>query len=235
MTPAVIFSLEHVRFAYAGGRVIFPDLSLALHEGERVGLHGGNGEGKTTLFRLITGLERPQAGRVLLGGRVMEQERDFAAMRRAVGLVLQEADDQLFCPTVLEDVSFGPLNLGLPREAAREKARSVLRGLGLAGFEDRLTHRLSGGEKKLVSLAGVLAMEPAALLLDEPTAALDARAAARLKEVLDALPMARITVSHDMGFLEAVSNALWRLEDGRIHKEPLTKAGQLSRECPVAS
>ncbi len=218
MTPAV-FSLEHVRFAYPGGRVIFSDLSLALGEGERVGLHGGNGEGKTTLFRLITGLERPQAGRVLLGGRVMRDERDYADMRRTVGLVLQEADDQLFCPTVLEDVSFGPLNLGLSPDEARDRAERTLDDLGLSGFGDRLTHRLSGGEKKLVSLAGVLAMKPRALLLDEPTAALDRRAAARLAEVLDALPMARVTVSHDMAFLEAVSDSLWWLEGGVLHAE----------------
>ncbi len=216
MSSEAVFSLEHVHFSYPAGRTIFTDLNLALFEGQRVGLYGGNGAGKTTIFRLITGLEKPLAGELRLYGHPVCSATDYAQLRRTVGLVLQDADDQLFCPTVLEDVSFGPLNLGLSRDEAREQARAVLRDLDLHGFEDRLTHQLSGGEKKMVSLAGVLAMRPRALLLDEPTAALDERAVARLREMLDHLPVARITVSHDMEFLRATSDELWRLADGRI-------------------
>ena len=140
----------------------------------------------------------------------------------AVGFVLQNADDQLFFPTVLEDVAFGPLNLGMSPDAARERAIETLKSLGMSGFEDRLTHRLSGGEKKMVTLAGVLAMNPEALLLDEPTAGLDARSMVRLTELLHDLPTPRITISHDWDFLERVSSEFCTIADGTVSwSEPL--------------
>ena len=213
-----VFSLEHICFTYPGGRTLFQDLSLAVLPGEHLGLYGPNGAGKTTLFRLIMGLEKPQEGEVRLHGRCLKTEKDFAAMRRAVGLVLQQADDQLFCPTVLEDVSFGPLNLGCTQDEAREVSSRVLARLGLAGFEEKLTHRLSGGEKKLVSLAGVLAMEPEVLLLDEPTAGLDEDAVERLASVLASLPQARIIISHDKPFLKRLSDTVLILSQGVLSR-----------------
>lgn len=216
MPQDAVFSLEHISFSYAGSKPLFSDLCLTLAAGQRIGLCGANGAGKTTLFRIIMGLERPQSGRILLHGNPVETEKDFRALRRKVGLVLQNADDQLFCPTVLEDVSFGPLNLGLSQEDADRKARTVLSGLGLAGYEDRLTHQLSGGEKKLVSLAGILAMEPEAMLLDEPTAALDEHAVRRLAGILAGLPHARIVISHDRAFLDQVSDSILTLKDGTL-------------------
>lgn len=214
MPQDAVFSLDHISFSYAGSKPLFTDLSLTLAAGQRLGLYGANGAGKTTLFRIIMGLERPQSGHVLLHGIPLEKEKDFRALRRKVGLVLQNADDQLFCPTVLEDVSFGPLNLGLSQEEADRKARTVLTSLGLSGYEDRLTHQLSGGEKKLVSLAGILAMEPEAMLLDEPTTALDENAVRRLADILEKLPHARIVISHDKAFLEQVSDSILILRDG---------------------
>ena len=157
-----IFALEHVSFTYAGGRQVFRDMDFALYPDRKIGLYGPNGSGKTTFFRLIMGLAAPQEGRILFHGRPLETEKDFRELRCKVGLVLQHAEDQLFCPTVLEDVAFGPLNLGCSQDEARVRAASTLERLGLAGFENRLTHRLSGGEKKLVSLATVLVMEPEA-------------------------------------------------------------------------
>ncbi len=216
MPQDAVFSLDHISFSYAGSKPLFTDLSLTLAAGQRLGLYGANGAGKTTLFRIIMGLERPQSGSILLHGTPLEKEKDFRALRRKVGLVLQNADDQLFCPTVLEDVSFGPLNLGLSQEDSDRKARSVLTSLGLSGYEDRLTHQLSGGEKKLVSLAGILAMEPEAMLLDEPTAALDENAVRRLADILGRLPHARIVISHDKAFLEQVSDSILILKDGSL-------------------
>ena len=158
-----IFSLKGISFGYGQCermRPVLHDVDFSLHPGQRIGLYGPNGSGKTTLFRCITGLARPQSGQVLFHGAPLNDEKDFHELRCKVGFVLQHAEDQLFFPTVLEDVAFGPLNLGLAADEARERAIETLRDLGLAGFEDRLTHRLSGGEKKLVSLASVMAMQP---------------------------------------------------------------------------
>ena len=190
-------------------------MDFALYPDRKIGLYGPNGSGKTTFFRLIMGLAAPQEGRILFHGRPLETEKDFRELRCKVGLVLQHAEDQLFCPTVLEDVAFGPLNLGCTQDEARDRAASTLERLGLAGFENRLTHRLSGGEKKLVSLATVLVMEPEALLLDEPTNGLDPEARQRIIGVLKTLPTARIIISHDWDFLAETSSEYLTVEGQR--------------------
>ena len=207
-----IFALEHISFTYPGGRQVFRDMDFALYPDRKIGLYGPNGSGKTTFFRLIMGLAAPQEGRILFHGRPLETEKDFRELRCKVGLVLQHAEDQLFCPTVLEDVAFGPLNLGCTQDEARDRAASTLERLGLARFENRLTHRLSGGEKKLVSLATVLVMEPEALLLDEPTNGLDPEARQRIIGVLKTLPTARIIISHDWDFLAETSSEYLTVE-----------------------
>lgn len=216
MSDFPVLSLEQIHFAYAGGREIFRGLNFALYAGEQVGLYGPNGSGKTTLFRLIAGLEKPGRGRVLLHGLPVLTEKDWRGLRCKVGLVLQQAEDQLFCPTVLEDVAFGPLNLGLDKESARNAALKVLQDLGLEGFEERLTHKLSGGEKKMVALAGVLAMRPEVLLLDEPAGGLDPESEKRIVRILDNLASARIVISHDRGFLDKISTRLLHIEEGAL-------------------
>ena len=216
MSEPSIVELDHLSFAYAGGREVLRDACLSLRPNERIGLYGPNGSGKTTLFRLIMGLAKPQAGRIVFHGRPVESEKDFRELRCRIGLVLQHAEDQLFCPTVLEDVAFGPLNLGLSQDEARTRAVATLERLGLGGFENRLTHRLSGGEKKLVSLATVLAMEPEALLLDEPTNGLDPEARKRIIGVLKTIPTARIIISHDWDFLAETSSEYLTVVDGRL-------------------
>ena len=216
MADSPLFALERLSFAYPGGRRVFEDMSFALYPDRRIGLYGPNGSGKTTFFRLIMGLAKPQAGRIVFHGRPVESEKDFRELRCRIGLVLQHAEDPLFCPTVLEDVAFGPLNLGLSQDEARTRAVATLERLGLGGFENRLTHRLSGGEKKLVSLATVLAMEPEALLLDEPTNGLDPEARKRIIGVLKTIPTARIIISHDWDFLAETSSEYLTVVDGRL-------------------
>lgn len=219
-SDAAIFSLKGVCFAYGQGnapRTVLRDVDFSLHPGQRVGLYGPNGSGKTTLFRCITGLARPQAGQVLFHGSPLGEEKDFYNLRCKVGFVLQHAEDQLFFPTVLEDVAFGPLNLGLSADDARDCALETLRSLGLAGFENRLTHRLSGGEKKLVSLAAVMAMKPEALLLDEPTNGLDNEARQRIIDILGSLDTARITISHDWDFLAQTSTQYLTIANNRLN------------------
>ena len=215
-----IFSLKGISFGYGrieSMRPVLLDVDFSLHPGQRIGLYGPNGSGKTTLFRCITGLARPQSGQVLFHGTPVKDENDFHDLRCKVGFVLQHAEDQLFFPTVLEDVAFGPLNLGLAPDEARDRAVETLRGLGLAGFEDRLTHRLSGGEKKLVSLAAVMAMQPEALLLDEPTNGLDSDARQRIIDILSNLDTARITISHDWDFLAQTSTQYLTIAHNHLH------------------
>jgi len=220
MSDIPILALRQVRYAYAlAERPVLNGMDFSLAPGERVGLFGPNGCGKTTLLSVMMGLLPVIGGEVLYMGKPARTEADFFELRRGVGFLLQNADDQILFPTVLDDVAFGPLNLGLaPAEAARE-AREALAFVGLEGFENRLTHRLSGGEKKLVTLAGVLAMHPKALLLDEPTASLDPDTRHRLVHILEHLDAAVLTVSHDWDFLNLVSSDFYTIEDGLLVKE----------------
>ncbi len=216
MSDNPILALEHITFGYAGRPALFKDLDFALHSQEHIGLYGPNGCGKTTLLRLIMGLETPQGGRVLFHGAPVNDSRTLYRLRCGIGFVLQNSDDQLFSPTVLEDVAFGPLNLGLSRRAARDRAMETLERTGLAAFADRPAHRLSGGEKKMVSIASVLSMRPEALLLDEPTAFLDDASRETIVGILRQQALARIVVSHDKDFLEQTTSSLVSIRDGRL-------------------
>lgn len=213
-----LFSLRGIGFGYPGGKRIFESLDFDLRPGERVAIVGGNGAGKTTLLHLLVGLRKPAAGRLSAFGRERCREADFREVRARAGLLFQDADDQLFCPTVLEDVAFGPLNLGKSREEARHIALKTLATLGLHGFGERITHKLSGGEKRMVTLAAVLAMQPDALLLDEPTNGLDTAAHDRLVEHLESLPQAMLLVSHDGRLVERLAERVVLLQDGRLHE-----------------
>jgi cobalt/nickel transport system ATP-binding protein len=210
-----LLALEGVVVAREGRRVL-DGASLTLGPGERLALVGANGAGKTTLLRTLVGLERPEAGRVLAFGVAVRDEAGFRVARARIGFLFQDPDDQIFCPTVLEDVAFGPLNLGLPEPAAFARARATLGRLGLGALADRVTHRLSGGEKRLVALAGVLAAEPDALLLDEPTNALDDAARAALIDRLAGLDAAMLIASHDRPLLERLATRAVALADGRV-------------------
>ncbi|MFZ5452868.1 MAG: energy-coupling factor ABC transporter ATP-binding protein [Thermodesulfobacteriota bacterium] len=197
-----LIELQNITFKYPGAEApVFQDFSFQFLPGQQMGLIGPNGCGKTTLLHLIMGLLKPQAGKIFIFGEEVSKEKDFVNIRQKVGLLFQNPDDQLFCPTVLEDVAFGPLNQGkTPAEAIRI-ARETMERLGLHGFEDRVTYKLSGGEKKLVSLATVLAMQPQLLLLDEPTTGLDTETKHRLMHLLQHLNLSYMIVSHEDDFL----------------------------------
>ena len=199
------------------GRDVLKNLDLGLKSGQRLGLAGHTGSGKTTLLKTIMGLMKPKSGAVRIAGRECREERDFAQARKTLGYLFQNPDDQLFCPTVIEDVAFGPLNLGVSPPEARVIALECLALVGLSGFEERLTHCLSGGEKRLASLAGVLAMRPKALLLDEPTTGLDPESKARVAQVLCNLDLAMLVVSHEWDFLTQVTNTYYELSHGHLH------------------
>ncbi len=211
-----LIELDEISFRYPGQERVLQRLSFSLYEGERIGLVGSNGSGKSTLLHLIMGLVFPDAGTLRLFGKTRSQEEDFRHLRPRMGFVFQNADDQLFSPTVLEDVAFGPLNMGKKPAEALALSRDMLKKLGLEGFEHRLTHKLSGGEKKLVSLATVLVMEPELLLLDEPTTGLDEQTVARMVALLNDLDIGYLVVSHETDFLRAVTKKIYTMDQGRI-------------------
>ncbi|MGD8393260.1 MAG: ABC transporter ATP-binding protein, partial [Desulfobacterales bacterium] len=212
----VLINLEGISFKYPDGPMVLNELDFKLNRANRIGLIAPNGSGKTTLLHIIMGLLKPISGKLEIFGSPVREEKDFTDVRRHIGLLFQDADDQLFSPTVLEDVAFGPLNLGKSKSEAVQIARHTLDFLGLAGFEDRVTFKLSGGEKRLVSLATVLAMEPEVLLLDEPMNGLDMKTKGKLSEILSGLDLSYILISHDFDFLAETANDIYTMADGKI-------------------
>ena len=214
---APLVELRNIHFAYDAARPVLVNLDLAIAPGERIGLSGANGGGKTTLLHLIVGLVKPTSGDIVCFGSPRKTESDFAEVRRRVGLLFQDSDDQLFCPTVAEDIAFGPLNLGKTRGETAAIVARTLDAVGLPGYEDRITYKLSGGEKRLVALATVLAMEPEVLLLDEPLTGLDEEHERRVSAVLAGLPQAMLIVSHDVVFLNNSTQRVKRLVRGSLY------------------
>jgi cobalt/nickel transport system ATP-binding protein len=211
-----IIELKGVSFSYNEKRQVLNNLDLSLCENERVAITGPNGSGKTTLFHLIVGLLKPQSGEIFAYGKNRNKESDFYEVRQKAGLLFQNADDQLFCATVAEDVAFGPLNLGKTHAEAREIVAATLDMLELSGYENKITYKLSGGEKRIVSLATILAMEPHTLLLDEPTTGLDDHFREKLINILKTLNKSMLVISHDKNFLSEVTDKNLRLSDGSI-------------------
>jgi len=211
-----LFRLHDVHFGYPAGQVVLSGISFELGRGERIALAGSNGCGKTTLLHLMVGLHKPLSGKIDAFGSCRQSEKDFGEVRARAGLLFQDPDDQLFCPTVAEDIAFGPLNLGKSREEVHNLVHDTLAFLGLNGFADRITYKLSGGEKRLVALATVLAMQPEVLLLDEPTNALDAKNRNWLIEILRNLPQAMVIVSHDADFVAQLATRTLYLDAGQL-------------------
>lgn len=218
MAHSPIIELKNISYRYPHeDKRLLDRVSLVIDQ-EKAGLIGPNGCGKTTLLHIVMGLLLPTEGEVLFRGKPVKTEEEFQPLRREIGFLFQSSDDQLFSPTVIEDVAFGPLNLGFSSEEAHDIALKTLADLGLDGFDQRITHKLSGGEKKLVALATILAMSPKLLLLDEPTNNLDLDTLARLAEILNSLDLPFVIISHDWDFLEKTTSALYSLEEGQIHK-----------------
>lgn len=218
MTP--LLEARNLVYAYPGGVPALSGLSLSVTQGRRLAILGPNGAGKTTLLLHLNGTLRPTSGEILLDGRPAGYGRaQLSAWRRRVGLVLQEADDQLFAASVAEDVSFGPLNLGLDEIAARIRVDQALAALGLADLAERPTHMLSFGQKKRVAIAGAVAMAPEILLLDEPTAGLDHPGARSLLAVLAALSVEGTTLvfsTHDVDLAYGFADDIALFDGGRM-------------------
>ncbi len=204
----------NLSFAYPDGRRALNGVSMHIAPGEKVALVGPNGAGKSTLLLHLNGILRGQ-GEVRVGGRVVGND-NLPAVRAAVGLVFQDPDDQLFSSTVFDDVAYGPTYQGLSKGEVRDRVESALAAVGMAGSQERVPHHLSGGEKKRVAIATVLAMEPEILVLDEPTAGLDPRSRRGLINLLRELPQTMLASTHDMRLVGELFPRSIVLDEGRV-------------------
>jgi len=205
-------ALSKVCFSYPDKPNVLQNLNLEIRQGERVGIVGYNGCGKTTLFMLVCGVLTPESGTVELLGEPVSPGK----FRPDIGLVFQNPDDQLFSATVWEDIAFAPENMGLPPEEVEARVRNALHLTGTESLEQRPPHHLSGGEKRMVAIAGVLAMQPQVMIYDEPTANLDLRARRRLIHFLQASSQTFLTSSHDLEFILEVCDRVVVLNEGCI-------------------
>jgi cobalt/nickel transport system ATP-binding protein len=204
-----------LRFAYPNGHAALDGLDLRVGEGERVAVLGPNGAGKTTLMLHLNGLLRATAGSLSVAGLAVA-DKTLRELRARVGLVFQDPDDQLFMGSVREDVAFGPLNLGLDRDQVKLRVEEALQAVRMEHALDRAPHELSMGERRRVAIATVLAMEPALLVLDEPSASLDPRARRELLDVLERIPRTLLVVTHDLPFAAELCERAVILSAGRV-------------------
>jgi cobalt/nickel transport system ATP-binding protein len=216
----IILETRDLGYSYGDGTEALRGVSISLEEGKKVALVGPNGAGKSTLMLMFNGILRPAAGEVLFRGQPLKYDATMLrSIRRKVGMVFQNSDDQLFAPTVHQDVAFGPSNLGFPRDKVERYVDYALAYVGLAGYERRPPHHLSGGEKKRVAIAGVLAMEPEVMILDEPTSNLDPASSEEIMEMLDELNLGGKTMiisTHDVDLAYRFADDVVLMMDGGV-------------------
>jgi cobalt/nickel transport system ATP-binding protein len=210
--PVPALEVKGLKFSYPDKPGVLKGVSVSLMPHERLGLIGPNGAGKTTFFMLICGVQKAEAGEISLFGQPVKH-RDF---HPEIGMVFQNSTDQLFSPTVRDDIAFGPQNLGLAPDEVETRVNHALTTTGVSELADRPPHHLSGGERRMVSIAGILAMEPQLILYDEPSANLDIRSRRRLINFLKASNQAYIVSAHDLEFILEVCNRVLLLDEGRI-------------------
>ena len=194
-----MISFENVSFSYENGTSVLNNVSFEIGDGESVGLIGANGAGKSTLMKLLLGL-LPFEGNIFVDGMRVEK-KNLLQIRKKIGFVLQDSDNQMFMPTVFEDMMFGPRNYGMSREEAEKRVDAVLTRLGLNDLKYRYNHKISGGEKRMAAIATVLAMEPEIIVMDEPSIALDPVNRRAVINTVNSLPMTKIIVSHDLDMI----------------------------------
>ncbi|ADO77651.1 energy-coupling factor ABC transporter ATP-binding protein [Halanaerobium praevalens] len=207
-----MIKVKNLAFSYEKDDCILEDFNFSLKKGDRIALIGDNGCGKTTFFKLIMGLLKPDAGQIKIFGQKREKEEDFIEIRERIGYLFQDSDNQLFSPTVEEDIAFGPINLGKSKAEAKAIVAQKLALVKMEGFEKKVTYNLSQGQKKIIAFAAVLAMEPDILLLDEPFASLDKQSVKRMIKILNKIPQSFIIVSHNKVLLDQVTNISYFIE-----------------------
>lgn len=215
MDQAAFVEIEHLSFTYGDGHQALSDVSLAIRPGEKVALVGPNGAGKSTLMLHLNGILRSTAGAIRVGGVTLD-DRTVGKVRGRVGLVFQDPDDQLFSPTVFDDVAFGPIYQGLAEPQVRARVARALADVHMEEYIGRVSHHLSVGEKKRIAIATVLSMEPEILVLDEPTAGLDPRARRGLITLLRDLPQTMLIATHDLRMVAELLPRTVVMDGGRI-------------------
>ena len=210
--------IRDLQFAYPDGRAALTGVNLDIRPGEKIAMLGPNGAGKSTLLLHLNGLLHGSHGEVsVMGSPVVEDDRDgLRRVRAMVGLVFQDPDDQLFSPTVYDDIAFGPIYMGLPQDEIDSRVHDALSRVGLEGYADRMPFHLSGGEKKRVAIATVLSMRPDILALDEPSAGLDPRARRELINLIDDLDQTILATTHDMYMVKEIFPRSVIMDGGRI-------------------
>ncbi|MEM4196428.1 MAG: ATP-binding cassette domain-containing protein [Methanothermobacter sp.] len=215
-----IIEAVNVRYTYPDGTEALKGINFHARRGEVVALLVPNGAGKSTLFLHFNGILQPTSGKVLVDGKEIDYSKSgLIEVRQKVGIVFQNPDDQLFAPRVDEDVAFGPLNMGLDEDEVKERVKDALRKVGMSGYEDRPPHHLSGGEKKRVAIAGILAMKPDIMILDEPTSGLDPRGASQILRLLHELNEEGMTIiisTHDVDLAPLYSDRIYIISGGEI-------------------
>jgi cobalt/nickel transport system ATP-binding protein len=211
----IVLTVDRLNFCYPDGMQALCDVSFCLTKGEKAALVGPNGAGKSTLMLNLNGILATSEGTIEIGGLRVTRE-NLPAIRARTGLVFQNPDDQLFSPTVFEDVAFGPLHMGLPEGEIRRRVERALSMVGMERYVGRLSHHLSVGEKKRIAIATVLSMDPDILVLDEPTAGLDPRARRALISLLRDLPITMLVSTHDMAMVPELFDRMIVMDEGRI-------------------
>ena len=217
-----VLSVRDLHFSYHNEHLALRGVSFELCEGDKVALVGPNGAGKSTLMLHLNGILAGQEGDVIIGDNRITRD-NLPAIRAMVGVVFQSPDDQLFSPTVFEDVAFGPLHMGLPKDEVIKRVDAALEAVQMSGFKDRLSHHLSVGEKKRIAIATVLSMNPQILILDEPSAGLDPRARRTLINLLRDLPITMLDSTHDMKLVEELFPRTIVMDEGLVVADGDTK------------
>ena len=216
-----VLHVNDLHFSYHDGLAALRGVSFEMCEGEKVALVGPNGAGKSTLMLHLNGILSGH-GEVTVGGNRLTRD-NLPVIRSMVGLVFQNPDDQLFSPTVFEDVAFGPLHMGLPMDEIESRVKSALEAVRMSSFRDRLSHHLSVGEKKRIAIATVLSMDPQILILDEPSAGLDPRGRRTLINLLHELPITMLVSTHDMKLVQELFPRTIVMDEGQIVADSQTK------------
>ena len=209
-----VIKIEKLSFSYPDGRQALKEVNLTIYQGESVAIIGPNGAGKSTLLLCLNGIHYSNGSVNIFGMKV--EGKNLRQIRSKVGLVFQEPDDQLFSPTVFDDVAFGSINMGCDKSEVHQKVAQALEWVGMVGFEPRSPHHLSVGEKKRIAIATVLSMNPEILVLDEPTSNLDPRSKWSLVALLRKLPMTKIIATHDLEIAKALCQRAILLDEGRV-------------------